>query len=209
MNELYYPKSYIAWDLETSGLDFENDRILEIGAAIVRNGEITERKSWILNNGIQVPEEITQLTGITQELIEKEGRDPKLCLDEFLALLNGAGGHLTHNGMRFDIPFLIAQARHYNAGQLSEEEYELFHTHLRATAIDTAVLVKASKLGEKRMWNESFREFADRVMEIRAYGVKYNVGICCEEMGIDRSAITQHRALGDVELTHEIFKKIV
>ena len=46
-------------------------------------------------------------------------------------------------------------------------------------------------------------------MNTFAKGVKYNVAICCEELGVDRTGITQHRALGDCELTHEIYKKLL
>ena len=45
-------------------------------------------------------------------------------------------------------------------------------------------------------------------MNIRAYGVKYNLGLCCEEMEVDKSNITLHRASGDVYLTYELYKKI-
>jgi len=75
-------------------------------------------------------------------------------------------------------------------------------------ALDTAVFVKAGKLNMPRLWNESFKEWSDRVMNTIAKGVKYNVTICCEEMGIDMTKVAQHRALGDVELTNEIYKKI-
>lgn len=204
-----FPKSYIAWDLETSGLDFCRDRILEIGAAKVVDGVIVERKNWVLQNNIEIPAEITAITGITKELIDTEGRDPKQCMDEFIGyIMPGLKPHLTHNGIRFDIPFLAEQASQIL--ELKFADFELLKNELYRMAIDSAVLAKARKLtGTERNWNESFKTWADRVMEIRAYGVKYNVGICCEEFGIDKSKVAQHRALGDVELTNEIYKKLI
>ncbi|HOB90296.1 MAG TPA: hypothetical protein PKG74_03150, partial [Candidatus Colwellbacteria bacterium] len=135
-------------------------------------------------------------------------RDPVECLDEFLAMMNGCEKHLTHNGFRFDIPFVIEQARRLGAGGLNEEELSSFESKLYRTGVDSAVLFKASKLNLSRGIGESFKQFADRVMEIRAYGLKYNVGVCCDELGIDRSNIKQHRALGDVALTLEIYRKM-
>jgi len=208
--KLNFPKTYIAWDLETSGLDPERNKILEIGAMLVKDGEIALRKSWILDNGIEIPEEITQLTGITNEIIKAEGRNPADCLKEFLEMLGpGFMPNLTHNGIRFDIPFLCEQIKQI----LSVPGFPYIDTQriqekLYRTAIDTAVIMKAKKLDLDRDWNESFFDFANRVMEIRAYGVKYNVGVCCEDLGIDRTGITQHRALGDVELTNQIYKKL-
>jgi DNA polymerase III epsilon subunit-like protein len=60
----------------------------------------------------------------------------------------------------------------------------------------------------KQQEGESFIDFAERVMSVKAYGVKYSLGLCCDEVGIDRKDVKQHRALGDVFLTHALFKKI-
>lgn len=209
MKEILYPKTYLVWDLETSGLDKETCKILEIGCMKVSNGEVVERKSWVLNHGIEIPENITAITGITKELIDKEGQDPKKALSEFLdvILADQDEAHLTHNGMRFDIEWLayhVAKALGFTVGQHKELLAALY-----TRALDTAVFVKAGKLGMQRRWDESFKEWADRVMNTIAKGVKYNVAICCEEMGIDKTKVTQHRALGDVELTNEIYKKII
>lgn len=209
MKTLHYPTTYLVWDLETSGLDKETCKILEIGCAIVRDGEITERKSWVLNHGIEIPANITEITGITSELIAAEGKDPKQAMQEFLDILlsDQDGAHLTHNGMRFDIEWLayhVAKTFGWTVGQHKD-----FLTQLYRNALDTAVFIKAQKLGMGRAWNETFKNFADRVMNTIAKGVKYNVAICCEELGIDKEGLVQHRALGDVELTHRIYQKLI
>ena len=61
--------SYIALDLETTGLKPDTDRILEIGAVKVEEGEVTETFSTFIDCGIPVPPFITELTGITQKMI--------------------------------------------------------------------------------------------------------------------------------------------
>ena len=206
MNKIKYPDSYITWDLETTGLDFVNNRIIEIGAITVKNNEIVDERSWLLNYNIEIPDFITNITKITKEIIDSEGQDPVLCINEFLNMLNTSSSYLAHNGTRFDIPFLIEQAtRTLNS---SKEYRERISKKLYASSFDTAVLIKAQKLNMQRQWNETFKEFADRVMEIRAFGVKYNVAICCEELGIDKSDVQQHRALGDVKLTHRIYQEL-
>lgn len=208
MKEILYPKTYIVWDLETSGLAKEECKILEIGCMTVSDGQVVERKSWVLNHGIEIPEKITEITGITKELIDKEGQDPKKALNDFLEILlsNHEGAHVTHNGLRFDIEWLAYHVAKTNGWMVSQHRDLL--DHLQRTAIDTAVFVKANKLSLPRLWDESFRDWADRVMRIIAKGVKYNVSLCCDEMGIDKTKVTAHRALGDVELTNEIYKKI-
>ncbi|MDR2360945.1 MAG: PolC-type DNA polymerase III [Oscillospiraceae bacterium] len=55
---------YIAFDLESTGLDTNGDRITEIGAVLMRGGKPQERFSTFVNPGRPIPPEITRLTGI-------------------------------------------------------------------------------------------------------------------------------------------------
>lgn len=195
----------IIWDLETTGFVAPESRILEIGACIIR-GDSVEHKQWVLNNQCEIPEKITEITGITKEIIEAEGRDPKECLEEFLPLLKAAKKNVTHNGIRFDIPFLIAYTD--SVIQFMGNEQDLLSDLLRERAFDTAVHFKASKLRYVQNNYESYIEFAERVMNTRAFGVKYNLLLCCQEKGVDMAGITLHRAMADVQMTHELYKLI-
>lgn len=196
-----YPKSYIVWDLETTGFDPKNCKILEIGVMRVIDGEVTESKNWILNHNIEIPPEITQINNITKEIVESEGVDPKIAMTEFLENFVATSEYnVTHNGYRFDIPFLVAS--------MTDEEKEKYTEILTKGCLDTAVLYKAMKLSDKRKEGEKFTDFAGRIMSIIKKGVKYNVSICCEELGIDKSNVQLHRSLGDVYLTNEIYKLV-
>jgi len=57
----------IFFDLETTGLDFKYDRIIEIGAIKVMPDETTQTFSTRVNPGIRIPAEIESLTGITND----------------------------------------------------------------------------------------------------------------------------------------------
>lgn len=59
--------SYISIDLETTGLEPKHDKIIEIGALRVENGEITDTFSTFVNPGRKLEERITELTGIRDE----------------------------------------------------------------------------------------------------------------------------------------------
>jgi DNA polymerase III epsilon subunit-like protein len=206
MITLQYPTSYIAWDLETSGLNFKEDKILEIGLYRVENGEVYESKRWVLDNKIQIPQHITDINGMTNEIIEKEGQDPAVCISQFIDYVRDSEANLTHNGINFDIKFMVQQAKQYI--KHDDMQTESFRDYLNKSAIDTAVIFKANLHGMKKMWNETFYEFGVRVMKQVLNG-KYNLGVCCDELGIDRSSIVQHRALGDVELTHLVYQKLL
>jgi len=202
-------KNLIVWDLETTGfVDNPDARIIEIGAVHVKDGEIVERKSWLLNHHIEIPEVITGITNITKEMIDAEGEDPTQVMQDFLNFLNKEEYHLTHNGYRFDIPFFVKEARR-TWDFFPEIMFFSLETELRLKGQDSAAMYKAKKLNMAQAEGELFAEFADRVLNTKAYGVKYNVSIACDELGIDRSKVSLHRALGDVELTYEIYKKLI
>lgn len=196
---------YIVWDIETTGFVAPACSILEIACFIVRGNEV-EEKHWVFNNMIEIPEKITEITGITKEIIEAEGGDPMTHLMEFLPLFKRCKKNITHNGVKFDIPFLVDYSAHILG--FKDEEKVAVKNLIRSTAFDTAVHFKSSKLGMKARDGESFVQFADRVMSTFAKGVFFNLGVCCDESGISMEGIKQHRALADVFLTHEVYKKI-
>lgn len=60
--------TYIALDLETTGLNPSRDRILEIGAVRVFDGQIEETYETLVNPGRKLDKRIEELTGITDEM---------------------------------------------------------------------------------------------------------------------------------------------
>ena len=61
----------VAIDLETTGLDINTDRIIEIGAVRMRAGEVLEEYSTLINPGMPIPERTTAITGISQTDVEQ------------------------------------------------------------------------------------------------------------------------------------------
>ena len=62
-------QDFVVLDLETTGLSVKEDQILEIGAVKVQGGEVTASYETFVNPGRKVPERITELTGIRDEMI--------------------------------------------------------------------------------------------------------------------------------------------
>lgn len=197
----------IVWDLETTGFVAPECKILEIGAFLIwDNGEI-EKKHWVLDNKVEIPQNIIEITGITPEIIAAEGRDPEECLKEFVAYLIMAKQNVTHNGIKFDIPFLLGTVG--DVLKFDDAHKKELEEMLRSKAFDTAARFKGDKLGTIQYPDETFVQYADRVMSQKVFGLKFNLGVCCDHYGIDRTNIIQHRALGDVELTHKLFNKFM
>lgn len=62
-------KTYVAFDLETTGLDPVNDFIIEFGAVKVVDGEITQHMQQFIKPPIPIPPFITKITTITNEMV--------------------------------------------------------------------------------------------------------------------------------------------
>jgi DNA polymerase-3 subunit epsilon/ATP-dependent DNA helicase DinG len=101
------PRLAISLDLETTGLDPARDAILEIGAVKFRGDEVVEIYETLVNPGRLIPIQITELTGITQNEVDKKG----ISLFDALPRLNAFVGSLPiigHN-ISFDLGFLNKQ----------------------------------------------------------------------------------------------------
>ena len=99
----------VVFDTETTGIEFGTDRIIEIGAAALENGEEQGGFNALIRlpAGQTLPHFITQLTGITDEQLRDEGVDDRTAAEGFCRLLDGAEQPLlvAYNA-QFDLNFL-------------------------------------------------------------------------------------------------------
>lgn len=63
-------REYVSLDLETTGLEPKKDRIIEIGAVKIKDGEIRKTYATLVDPQMKIPERITKLTGITSQMVE-------------------------------------------------------------------------------------------------------------------------------------------
>jgi len=99
--------TFIVIDTETTGLDAKSDKVIEIGAVKVEQGRVTDRFDIFVNPGRQLSEFITELTGITGEMLEDAPKE-KEALQRFLDFAGDEillGHHLI-----FDYSFLKRMA---------------------------------------------------------------------------------------------------
>ncbi len=95
--------SYVAFDLETTGLSARYDRIIEFGAVKISGGRVIERVDILVNPKVHIPEKITKITNITDAMVENEPTIEEL-LPRILEFI-GDSILVTHNA-QFDISFL-------------------------------------------------------------------------------------------------------
>ena len=100
----------VIFDTETTGINFERDRIIEIGAASWERGEELDSFDCFIRlpRGQSVPSFIVQLTGITDQLLLDEGVSEREAAESFQRLLAGAERPLlaAYNA-QFDLNFLF------------------------------------------------------------------------------------------------------
>jgi CRISPR-associated protein Cas2 len=99
-----YPTNYVVIDIETTGLNPEKDEIIEIGALKIIDGKIIDKFYALIKTDKPVPQNITELTGITDELAASDGKPLKSVLGDFLRFL-GDMAIVAHN-IDFDNRFL-------------------------------------------------------------------------------------------------------
>ena len=98
-------ENYVVVDIETTSLDhFRDDEILEISAIRVREKKEVKYFSKIIKIREEVGYYTTQLTGITNEMVEKEGEDLIKVLKSFQRFV-GKDIIVGHN-VNFDINYL-------------------------------------------------------------------------------------------------------
>ncbi len=104
---------YVVLDIETTGLSFRTEKITEIGAVKIKDGEIVDTFECFVNPGVPIPPRVVELTGITDEMV-KDAEKIDVVMPKFLEFI-GDLKLVAHNA-DFDIGFLK-----YNAEEIGLE----------------------------------------------------------------------------------------
>lgn len=109
---------YVLVDIETTGLSPVEDEIIEIGAIKVKDNKMVDTYSQLIKIDRILPEFITNLTGITDEMLQT-GKMPDIVLNEFVDFV-GTNVIIGHN-VNFDLGFLINKCKKYLNYNLSND----------------------------------------------------------------------------------------
>ena len=123
-----YIPDYVLFDLETTGISWKNDEVVEISAVKVKSGEIIDEFPTLVNPGMPIPYRATAVNGITDDMVADSPTFDK-ALGEFLDFA-GDAVLVGHNIHTFDMKFLQKSSQDY-FGKLVGNDY-----------IDTLVLAK-------------------------------------------------------------------
>ena len=99
----------VVFDTETTGIDFEKNRIIELGAVSLENGVERDCMDALIRlpEGETLPPEIVSLTGITDVQLLAEGVSQQAAVQDFCRLFDGAEKPLivAYNA-QFDLNFM-------------------------------------------------------------------------------------------------------
>jgi len=122
--EKTFEGEYVVFDVETTGLDSNKDEIIEIGACKIKNGKIVEVFSTFVKPSKKIPAEITDLTGITDEMV-KDAPTINYVLPDFYKFCYNAT-IVAHN-LPFDMGFIhnVAKKFSYNFNNNTMDTLEI------------------------------------------------------------------------------------
>ncbi|MEH0657681.1 exonuclease domain-containing protein [Streptomyces stelliscabiei] len=127
------------FDLETTGVDVENDRI--VTACVVQCGgkHPTQSATWMADPGVEIPESAARVHGITTEKARAEGQPAGQVIEQVVAALSQivyAGIPVVAMNASFDLTLLDREARRHKVYPLADRYVD------EMTVIDPKVLDK-------------------------------------------------------------------
>lgn len=176
-------KAVVFFDTETTGLDADTCQIIELAALRIEQTDkgvlhmAGSMDDFVrLPEGEKLPEKIADLTGITDELLEKDGLDEKDVVYDFEELIKDDAGPVllvAHNA-QFDLLFTETMAERYSQ--------PCFDYLIRADFLDSLTVYKDRRAYPHKLANA-----------IAAYGLEDKVQ-------------NTHRAIDDVAALFEVCK---
>ena len=158
---------YVVFDTETTGFNAGGaDQMIEIGAVKIKDGTITDRFDELIDPGRHIPDKITELTCITDEMVK--GKDNEETVTKRFLEWTGDALMVAHNA-KFDISFIEMAMKKYNLGTFTN------------TVVDTLELSRTLDQGHARHslsalvkrynvpWEEDAHHRADYDAEGTAY----------------------------------------
>lgn len=115
-------KQFVVIDIETDGLNYNSNSIIEIGALKCIGNETYEFNE-LINYSKELPKNITELTGITTKELSENGKNIQEVLEEFLQFIGDFD--LVGYNINFDINFINKSLKDFGKPLLKNKKYDL------------------------------------------------------------------------------------
>jgi len=203
------PEDYLVIDVETTGLPDRSGReeyVTQFGYAVVERRKVTDNYCTLLKTPPGwINPEASRVTGITDEMIQRDGEDPvvfyRRLIDLFALYRASNCMFVGHNAAKFDAPFIEADFEH-NGLDFKFRPDEI---------IDTGMMFKASQLFVAPADNEGLSQFFTRVSNVRSRA-RWNLAYTMKTLGLDMTydidLSKAHDAAFDCKMTHYLLENL-
>ncbi len=144
--DFFIGKTFVIYDLETTGLDPLNNEIIEIGAIKLVDGKTTEAFSTLVKPKTRIPDIITKITNINDDMVA-DAYPIETVIVDFYKFTKGAilAGY---NNLDFDSKFIQSAGRKVGVEFLNEEQDVLVLARAKKPGLKSYKLIKvAEQLG--------------------------------------------------------------
>ena len=119
-----HERAFAVFDCETTGLNWDQDKLVEVAVVLIDGGQVSSEHSWLLNPGVPIPLEASAVHGITDE--EVVGAPTLGAVSGYLLRVLAGRIPVAYN-VPFDRSFLHAAVRALNAptGYVPAFQYEI------------------------------------------------------------------------------------
>lgn len=110
----------VTFDVESTGVDTDNDRIITCFLRAREGESVLYENEWIINPGVEVPKEASDVHGMTTEWVQANGRtDVSTAIEEIVHELSEYGHYgfvICGYNSAYDLAILESEAKRYNPG---------------------------------------------------------------------------------------------
>ncbi len=117
----WHARRLAAFDIETTGVDCDADRLITAAVSVVGDGRPAEHRAWLVDPGVEVPAGATAVHGITTAQAQRDGVPPAAAIDEITGLLAFQMRRrvpVVAFNARFDLTLLDREARRHGVTPL-------------------------------------------------------------------------------------------
>ena len=192
---------YTVLDTETTGLDVFRDKIVELSWPKVVDGEEVYHRSYVVNpGGVIMPDHVAQIHGITQEMAEQGTPIREVLSERFTDI--GDEPIVGQNIISFDWPLITYAV-------MRDDPAAPNPMGLMPRLIDTMALYKSTLMGALQQHGQTHLAFARYVLDARIKGLRFNLKVACEALGVEPGEGRLHTARYDVQQTHGLLQVLI
>ncbi|WP_097006347.1 PolC-type DNA polymerase III [Lacrimispora amygdalina] len=181
--------SFVFYDLETTGRSHKNDRIIQFAAMRydLKNNRELDRINLFIKCPFSIPEKITKINHITDELLAQKGIDEEIAIEKMRNFIKESDIIAGYNNNTFDNNFMKTLYSEYGYAFQVRESIDVYK-YAKTIVPPEEVMVKDEKTGKMKS--------------------SYKLGIITKYYEKD-DGIDFHNALGDVTATISIFESLL